>query len=267
MSTDTRVEIVWLTRRNALGEEFDDVRQVVNMNRSVRAPLLHRLYSLTTVLDELVVDDVDLAGRSQDGDQAGNRVHDQARLALAFLKVVGELLQLIDRAFAVLDIECGHIPPHDTSLLVEQGLVPHQEPPIFPIVAQNALLSAEWRATPQTCCARFADSPEILRVDDTIPVILLLHILDAEAGVIHHSLIHILDGSFGVQHVNVCRNGVDDQAQIAFVRLQSRLSPFAVIDVRCECVPVENSPLAIAHRDPAGLKPAVDTIEPTETKL
>jgi hypothetical protein len=68
-------------------------------------------------------------------------------------------------------------------------------------------------------------------VDDTIPIILLLYILQSEAGVIHHSLIYILDGSFGVQDVNVCRNGVDDQAQIAFVRVQRFLTASAVFDV------------------------------------
>ena len=55
--------------------------------------------------------------------------------ALAFLKTLSEQLQLIDRAFAVLDVECGHIPPNDTSLLIEQGLVAHQEQAILPIVA------------------------------------------------------------------------------------------------------------------------------------
>src|SRR5262245_43335656 len=124
----------------------------------------------------------------------------------------GQRIGALVGPFPVLDVECGHIPPYDTSLLIEQGLVAHQEPAILPIAAQNTLFSAEWCATPQPCLARLADSLEILRVDDTIPIILLLYILNAEACVIHHSLIHILDGSFGVQYVDVCRNGVEDQA-------------------------------------------------------
>ena len=39
------------------------MRQIVNMNRPVRAPLFHRLQSLTAVLDQSVVDEFDLTGR------------------------------------------------------------------------------------------------------------------------------------------------------------------------------------------------------------
>ena len=58
------------------------------MNGVVRAPLFQLFQRLAAVLDDLSVDGFDLAGRRQDGDQAGNGVHDQARLALAFLKCV-----------------------------------------------------------------------------------------------------------------------------------------------------------------------------------
>src|SRR5215471_10028997 len=62
-------------------------------------------------------------------------------------------------------------------------------------------------------------------------------------------------------------NGADHQAQIALARLQSRFRPFAVLDVRGKCIPVENSSLDVAHRNHADLKPAVYAIEPTEAML
>src|SRR5215469_1874936 len=62
-------------------------------------------------------------------------------------------------------------------------------------------------------------------------------------------------------------NGADHQAQIPLVRLQSRFRPFAVLDVRGKCIPVENSSLDVAHRNHADLKPAVYAIEPTEAML
>src|SRR5215469_6359908 len=62
-------------------------------------------------------------------------------------------------------------------------------------------------------------------------------------------------------------NGVDHQAQIPLARLQSRFRPFAVLDVRGKCIPVENSFLDVAHRNHADLKPAVYAIEPTEAML
>jgi hypothetical protein len=66
------------------------------MNRPVGAPVLHRLQGLAAVLDELVVDDVDLAARCQNGDQAWNGVHDQARLALTFAEGLLGALALVD---------------------------------------------------------------------------------------------------------------------------------------------------------------------------
>ena len=85
---DARVEIVWLARRNPSGKEVDDMRQIVDMNGPVRAPLFHVVQSLTAVLDQLLVDEFNLTGRCQAGDHAGNGLHDQARLALAFLKIL-----------------------------------------------------------------------------------------------------------------------------------------------------------------------------------
>ena len=128
------------------------------------------------------------------------------------------MLHLGLRPFPIVNVKGGDIPPIDSPLLIELRVVADQEPAILSIVGQDALLSAEWCASPKRCRAHCADSLEILRVDDTIPIILLLYIVQTEAGVLHHCLIDILDGSFGIQYVNVCRNGVDDQAQIAFVR-------------------------------------------------
>ena len=72
------------------------------MNRAVGAPLLHRLQRLPAVFDEFVVDDVDLAGRRQDGDQTWNGVHEQARIVLAFAQCFigyGELARALRDAF------------------------------------------------------------------------------------------------------------------------------------------------------------------------
>src|SRR6516164_2935297 len=62
-------------------------------------------------------------------------------------------------------------------------------------------------------------------------------------------------------------NGIDHQAQIALALLQSLFRPFAVLDVRGKCIPVENSSPDVAHRNHADVKPAVYAIEPTEAML
>ena len=62
------------------------------MNRPIGPPLLHCLQILAAVVDNLVVDDLDLAGCRQGGHQTRNRVHDQSRLALALpLRLFGAL--------------------------------------------------------------------------------------------------------------------------------------------------------------------------------
>src|SRR5262249_8529006 len=79
-----RLGVVGLACRDGWREDLEDARQILWMNGSVRAPLPHGVLRLAAVGDELVVDQVDFARRSQDGDQARKGVHDQARLALAF---------------------------------------------------------------------------------------------------------------------------------------------------------------------------------------
>src|SRR5262249_36340610 len=70
-------------RRDRLHEFLRDARQIRGMNRSVRAPLPHGLQRLAAVPEEFVVNEFELAGGSQGGNEAWNRVHDEARLALA----------------------------------------------------------------------------------------------------------------------------------------------------------------------------------------
>src|SRR5262245_18094054 len=53
------------------------------MKYAIRGPLPHFLNRLPAVLDELVVDDVDLAIRSENDDGTWNRFDDHPRLALA----------------------------------------------------------------------------------------------------------------------------------------------------------------------------------------
>ena len=82
--------------RDRLREHLADTRHIFDMHRTVRTPLLHRFQRLAAVCNELVVDDVDFAGRRQDRDQAWNGVHDQARLALAFAQRLFGALALVD---------------------------------------------------------------------------------------------------------------------------------------------------------------------------
>src|SRR5262249_54887845 len=80
---DARFELVRVAGRDGRREDLHDVRHLLGVDRSVRAPLPHRLQGLTAVLDEQVVDGRDFAGGGQSGNEAGNAVHHEARLTLA----------------------------------------------------------------------------------------------------------------------------------------------------------------------------------------
>src|SRR5262249_48912108 len=59
-------------------EDIRDVWQILRMNRAVGTPLSQLLQGLTEILEQLKVDDVDVAGRRQECDHPGNTVHEHA---------------------------------------------------------------------------------------------------------------------------------------------------------------------------------------------
>src|SRR6266436_3647881 len=97
-------------RRHDLAYELNDARKILWMNGVAGPPLFQLFQRPAAVFEDLVIDAFDLTGRGQGCDQAGNTVHDQARLALAFeegrfralsfrnllLPLVTQLRQLID---------------------------------------------------------------------------------------------------------------------------------------------------------------------------
>src|SRR5207237_5392447 len=63
----------------------DDVRQSIRMNGAVSPPVSQLVQLLTEVLQQLPIDDFDVAGRRQQCDQPRDVVHNQPRLAFAFV--------------------------------------------------------------------------------------------------------------------------------------------------------------------------------------
>src|SRR5918994_753702 len=77
-------------------EELDDPWQILGMGHVARAPALVFLQSLTEVVERLTVDEFDLTGGAEGGDQPWNAVDDQARLSLALAERVLGVLALVD---------------------------------------------------------------------------------------------------------------------------------------------------------------------------
>src|SRR4029453_8564409 len=71
---------------------------MLRMNCVVRSPLPELLERLAEVLEHLGVDDFDITGRGKECDQPRYAVHNQARLALAFVAVAGESFLLAEEA-------------------------------------------------------------------------------------------------------------------------------------------------------------------------
>ena len=65
----------------------------------------------------------------------------------------------------------------------------------------------------------------------------------------------------------MCRNGVDDQAQIALARLQSLFSLFAIIDVCKQEIPGGYRTFRIPHWEAANLEPSINAISAPATVL
>src|SRR5262249_4146964 len=107
----------------------------------------------------------------------------------------------------------------------------------------------------------------VFRVKETFAKVSVLDIFQSSIEVIQNGLIHMHNGSIGAHYEDIAADRVQHQAQIVLTRPQSLFSLLAIIDVRDKSIPVENLSFPVAHGNSAGLKPAVYTIEPTETIL
>ena len=177
------------------------------------------------------------------------------------------LLDLRLRPFAILDVERGHIPSIDSSLIIEQRIVADQEPAIFAVLTQRALLIFERSGAFEGLPALLAQPFHIVRVVKPSAKVLFLHILQSDTVVIQHRLIHRQYGPIGSRHLDEGWDGVDGQAQIALARLQSLFSLLAIIDVCKEEIPGGYRTFRIPHWEAANLKPSVHAVSAPATVL
>src|SRR5438132_8781069 len=83
-TSNTHLDVVGNAQRHGSADGLNGARKIVWMNRIAGPPLFQLFQRPATVLEDLSVDGFDLTGRGQGGDQAGNAVHDQPRIALRF---------------------------------------------------------------------------------------------------------------------------------------------------------------------------------------
>src|SRR5215813_3530243 len=95
---------------------------------------------LTCVIEPITIEEVARAVWANRRYLRRHGVDNQAQIALV-------RLQGLFCAFAVVDVERGHIPPIDSSLLIEQRIVSDQEPAVSAVFTQHTLLIFERYAT------------------------------------------------------------------------------------------------------------------------
>src|SRR4030095_5587768 len=120
------------------------------------------------------------------------------------------LLELCLGPLSVVDVERGHIPTIDPSLIIEQWIVTDQEPAIFAVLTQHTLLGLKRHGAFERLSALLAQPIDILRVEEPRAIILSLHLLQSDAAVVlQHRFIGIEYGSISAQHVDISGNGAD----------------------------------------------------------
>ena len=85
------------------------------------------------VLEDLAVDELDLAGGGQQCNQPWNAVHEEARRALAFAQGVLRPLSLVD-------VGLQQVPEHDPSARISQRKAASVEPAVHPVRTAEARL-------------------------------------------------------------------------------------------------------------------------------
>src|SRR5712691_9787847 len=107
------LDLVGIARRHGLGDDLNDARKILWMHGVADPPLLQLFHRPAAIFEDWVIDAFDLTSRGQGCDQAGNTVHDQARLALAFeegrlcsFSFRTLLLQLVTQSRELVDERC-----------------------------------------------------------------------------------------------------------------------------------------------------------------
>src|SRR5262249_38023681 len=149
--------------------------------------------------------------------ECGNRINHLTKFGLRLLDFIKRISESLLCEFSILDVESRHIPSIDFSLSIEQRVVADQEPAIFAVLAERALLIFEWHGSKQRVASLLTQPLYILRVEKTSTIVLSLHIFRRDAVVIQHSLIHVQHRSVGAQYMNQCGYQVSNQAQIVLV--------------------------------------------------
>src|SRR5215472_16200912 len=164
--------------------------------------------------------------------------------------------------FAVFNVRGQSIPVENLSFDVAHGDHTGLKPAVYAIEPTHAMLQSNWLACRDRVASNFDGVGKIVRVNH-VARLPLLCLLRRFAEILQIWSIEHLGCEIRREANKKARHVVQERARLEFSRMQGFFRLFAVINVRGECIPMKDLSLGASHGDPADLKPAVHTIEPT----
>src|SRR5258708_28020250 len=122
-------------------------------------------------------------------------------------------------SLAILDIRPSRIPANNVPVVVAKGIVAGKKPAIVTVLSKHSLLKFKRLTARERLLALLAQPFQILGVVDPCALVLSLHVLQSETGVIEHCLICIKACPIRAQHVNITGDGVGHPPTLCFLPL------------------------------------------------
>src|SRR5258708_696663 len=122
-------------------------------------------------------------------------------------------------SLAILNIRPSGIPANNVAVVVAKGIVADKKPAIVTVFSKRSLLQFKRLTARERLLALLAQPFHILGVEDPCALVLSLHVLQSEAGVIEHCLICIKGCPIRAQHIDITGDGVGHPPKLCFLRL------------------------------------------------
>src|SRR5215813_5102931 len=132
-----------------------------------------------------------------------------------------ELALLVTEFFlrppSVFNIGPCRIPPNDLSALVQEWVVPDEEPAILPIFSPSPLLVFERNSAGKGFLPFFAKPLNVLGMENALPKIAGAHVLERQSGILQAHPIGVNGSPLWIQDDDRLRNEVGDASKLFFI--------------------------------------------------
>ena len=219
------------------------------MNGVAGRPALLLLLRRAEVLEDLVVDGFDLTAGRKDRDQAGNAVHDQARIAFAYA-------QRFLGALPLFDVGVDSVPFDNIARFIARRIGAEQEPSVLSVASTQPRLGLSQLSGSQDGLPRGSKPVEVVGMDRGRPAPTLC-LFGREAHVVEIMLVEEFGSAVRSSRPRQRVNGIDDEFEISLARRESLFGALFFVDVDVQSVPAHDASVRVAEWQPANLKPTI----------